>query len=576
MMSWKTFPFVLRGRCFRKYLLCVATVFALWRPIGAEITAANEREITTAPGETVLLLGEPTVARTSNLSQKYFPAQRHPANPIIKRTEQWEGVGPYIWGSRLMQDATSGQLRLWYIAYDYNGNFYRWGYATSKDAIHWTKPNLGLEKYRGAPASNCLSLGTHPEKGALSIARDPRPDMPPERRYLGIRFTYDGEFISFSADGIAWTEYASNPVWRVPSDIIHLMWDDRRQKFVAFYKIWEVTGRKVNTDDQAGDPPYTAFMPSFNTKKLDNGTTQFEGPCITFRPPGAAEVRSCTFALRSQRQGSDDGGGSSLSGDWTGKRVQAFAESADGIHWTNEQLILSADDKDPPTANIQYLFVVPYGGYYLGFATLHDERGQFRIQFAWSADGVQWQRPSRAPWLDIGQQGSFDSGMVLGPTDPILWQREMWFPYGGFPIHHDTNKTDWEAAVGLATMRLDGFAAWEAGNQTGELVTQPLRCNGDRLFVNADARNGSVAVEVLNGKGDVIDGFDAASCQPLASDTIEQQDSGWIHWKTKSELRDLQGKQLQLRFTLRNARLYSFRIADEKTMNLPVPRATDR
>src|SRR5687767_13084416 len=54
------------------------------------------------PGETVLLLGDPTVARTSNLTQRFFPATKHPANPVLRRTEPWEGVGPYVWGNRLM------------------------------------------------------------------------------------------------------------------------------------------------------------------------------------------------------------------------------------------------------------------------------------------------------------------------------------------------------------------------------------------------------------------------------------------------------------------------------------------
>lgn len=151
--------------------------------------------------------------------------------------------------------------------------------------------------------------------------------------------------------------------------------------------------------------------------------------------------------------------------------------------WKNEQVVLRADTQDPPTANIQYLFVIPYGGYYLGFATLHDEGGQFQIQLAWSADGLSWQRPSRLPWLDVGPAKSFDCGMVLGPADPIFWEKEMWFPYGGFPIRHDSKETNWESAIGIATMRTDGFAAWEAGAETGELVTQPFCCNGNRLFV---------------------------------------------------------------------------------------------
>jgi hypothetical protein len=475
-----------------------------------------------------------------------------------------------------MQDEQSKELRLWYIAFRNEDNHYRWGYATSSDGLKWRRPNLGIERFGDQLTRNCLPLGPHPEKGTRSIARDPRPETPSHRRFLGVRFTYEGEFVSFSPDGIAWLEYPLNPVWQVPSDIIHVMWDDRRERFVAFYKVWELVGREIRPEARADGRPFTAHMPTFTPKDLGNGTTQFDGPCITFQPPGPADVEQRTFVLRSGQQGADDGGGTSLSGEWNAKRVQAFAESEDGIHWTNEQVIMRADADDPPTANIQYLFVVPYGQYYLGFITMHDEAGHFRIQLAWSADGLAWQRPSRVPWLDVGPEGAFDCGMVLGPADPIVGRREMWFPYGGFPIRHDTKETNWESAIGLATMRLDGFAAWAAGAEPGELITQSFSCNGDRLFVNADAQHGSLTVEVLDEQGATIEGFERKACQLVTTDTLANQGDGWIHWATEANLGRLQGRPIKLRFTLQNAQLYSFRIADKHTMELPVPRATTR
>jgi hypothetical protein len=534
---------------------------------------------TTKPTETVLLLGEPTVARTSKLKQQFFAAGRHPANPVMRRGDAWEGVGPYVWGTSLLQDEMTRQFRLWYIAYRFSDNHYPWGYATSLDGLHWERPRLDAATAGDQTASNQLPSGPHPDKAARSVARDPRPATPPERRYLGVRFTYDGEFISFSPDGVSWTEYPQNPVWHVPSDIIHVMWDEKRNRFVAFFKVWELVGREVvaggSANGGAADGvPFIAHLPTFTPKDLGNGTTQFEGPCITFQPPGAAKVEKRTFVLHSGNQGADDGGGVSLSGKWNAKRVQAFAESDDGIHWTNEQLVLKADPADPPTANIQYLFVMQYGGYYLGFATLHDEAGQFEIHFAWSADGITWQRPTRNPWLDVGSEGAFDSGMVLGPANPIFTDREMWFPYGGFPIRHDTKETNWESAIGLATMRLDGFSAWEAGDEAGELVTQPFVCNGDRLIVNADAQNGSLKVEVLDESVSPIEGFDAVSCQMIEADTLADENTGWIKWKDEAGLSKVAGRQIQLRFTLKNARLYSFRIANETTIKLPMPRAT--
>ena len=563
----------LHGSIRLQFVLSIAIIGLL---ILAEFASvqASEPMITATPSESTLLLGDPTVAHTSHLTQRFFSAQRHLANPVMRRVEPWEGVGPYLWGSRLIQDQSTRQLRLWYIAFCPADNHYRWGYATSSNGLEWTRPDLRVERFGDELARNCLPLGPHPEKGTRSIARDPRPETPSHRRYLGVRFTYEGEFVSFSPDGIAWMEYPLNPVWHVPSDIIHVMWDDRRQRFIAFYKVWELVGREVRPGGPAEGTPFTAHMPTFTPNDLGNGTTQFEGPCITFHPPGTAEVAQRRFVLRTGQQGADDGGGTSLSGEWKAKRVQAFAESKDGIHWTNEQIVLRADEHDPPTANIQFLFVIPYGGYYLGFMTMHDEGGHFRIQFAWSDDCLSWKRSSRSPWLDVGPQGSFDSGMVLGPADPIIWEREMWFPYGGFPIRHDTKETDWESAIGLATMRLDGFAAWEAGDETGELVTQPFRCNGNRLFVNADAKGGSIAVEVLDDNGAAVNGFETKSCRLVTTDTLATEGNGWISWATEESLVRVEGQQIQLKFTLQNARLYSFRIADENTVKLSVPRAT--
>jgi hypothetical protein len=551
-----------------------AIIAVLIMAVSLTHAAAGERLLTTNPSESVLLLDDHTVARAANLTQRFFPADKHPANPVMRRTEPWEGIGPYIWGNRLMQDEKTNLFRLWYITYDYAGNFYRWGYATSPDGIGWTKPDLGVERYADAPATNLLPLGPHPEKGTRSIARDPRPETPIERRYLGVRFTYEGEYVSFSPDGIAWKEHPQSPSWFVPSDIIHVMWDEPRKRFIAYYKLWELAGTEVTAAGE--EKPFLAYMPTFTPTKLPDNKESFEGPVIHFKLSASAEVTNEKFVLRAANQGKDDGGGTSLSGAWRAKRVQAFADSEDGIHWSNEQVVLRADENDPPTANIQYMFVIPYGGYYVGFLTLHDEAGHFRIQLAHSADGLKWHRPSRDPWLDVGPEGSFDCGMVLGPGDPIIGEKEMWFPYGGFPIRHDSKETNWESAIGLAVTRLDGFAAWEAADETGELVTQPFRCNGDRLFVNADARDGEISVEVLDERGTPIEGFDAASSKTVSVDTLAQQDDGWIQWKTEENLSSLQGRQIQLRFMIRRARLFSFRVADAKTMKLPVPRATNR
>jgi len=53
------------------------------------------------------------------------------------------------------------------------------------------------------------------------------------------------------------------------------------------------------------------------------------------------------------------------------------------------------------------------------------------------------------------------------------------------------------------------------------------------------------------------------ACCAVTTDTLEN--GGWVQWKKEKDLRRVQGKQIRLRFTLQNAKLYSFRVADEKT-----------
>jgi len=72
----------------------------------------------------------------------------------------------------------------------------------------------------------------------------------------------------------------------------------------------------------------------------------------------------------------------------------------------------------------------------------------------------------------------------------------------------------------------------------------------------------------------ILKGFEAKACRRITTETLNSEEAGWIEWTKEKTLHRLKGKQIQLRFTLQNAKLYSFRLADENTMKAPVPRAT--
>jgi hypothetical protein len=106
------------------------------------------------------------------------------------------------------------------------------------------------------------------------------------------------------------------------------------------------------------------------------------------------------------------------------------------------------------------------------------------------------------------------------------------------------------------TLRIDGFVSVRGSAAGGELITKPLVFVGQDLVINYQTREGgSILVELQDGAGTPISGFDAASCQRLRGDEIEQT----VCWTGAGRLADLAGKPVHIRFVLKNADLYSIR-----------------
>jgi hypothetical protein len=65
---------------------------------------------------------------------------------------------------------------------------------------------------------------------------------------------------------------------------------------------------------------------------------------------------------------------------------------------------------------------------------------------------------------------------------------------------------------------------------------------------------GSVRVELQDAAGKPIPGFALANCKPLDGDHIAHD----ARWRNASDLSELTGKPIRLRFVIRDADLYSF------------------
>ena len=124
-------------------------------------------------------------------------------------------------------------------------------------------------------------------------------------------------------------------------------------------------------------------------------------------------------------------------------------------------------------------------------------------------------------------------------------------------------------AIGLATLRRDGFVSYDGGDEAGVLRTRPVIFPAGReLRVNADASRGSLQVEIITVTedpdaqlldwgiqyGEPLAGFDLSSSLPLTADSTDCP----VRWTHGTDISGLSGRLLAFRFHLRNASLYSF------------------
>ena len=148
--------------------------------------------------------------------------------------------------------------------------------------------------------------------------------------------------------------------------------------------------------------------------------------------------------------------------------------------------------------------------------------------------------------------------MIFVMQHPLVVEDEIWIYYIGFSgLHWATRREEVQGGkVGLAKLRLDGFVSIDAGS--GVLTTKPVRMSGERLVVNADATDGSVAVEILDPEGAPIEGFGRKDAVAAKGDSLRHT----MKWGRGSDVSTLKDRPIVLRFHLERSRIFSFRFAD--------------
>ena len=245
----------------------------------------------------------------------------------------------------------------------------------------------------------------------------------------------------------------------------------------------------------------------------------------------------------------------------TERRVYRM-QSNDLLHWTMSEPIIQKDDLDPPDTDFYGLGCMFYESLYVGFVSIHHTaKDDFETWLAYSKDSFNWRRLRSGPFLPVGPEGSWEWGMV-GTGPPHRVGDELRFYYSGRDGLHDQQGKN--TGIGIATLRLDGFVSMDTfenkhrtKNYPPTLMTRPLYSPGNRLVVNADARDGFIDAELLDVDGYPIEGYSSEDCDTFEGDSL-------AHTFTWNGNADIGGHlPARIRFTLNNTKLYALRIPKE-------------
>ena len=493
---------------------------------------------------TQLFVDDFMIQDLSNALQVLNPAQKYSENPIIRADRLWEGH--YLGLGRVLYDEEEGLFKMWYgttgafvsskgddrlrpyrhdwvwendrairkkIHDPYGYSKYAgkedWlhCYATSRDGIHWEKPNLGKVQFDGSTNNNLLPEGSRTPAFLDTNERDP------DKRYKTFdtrRGTPEAPGFKLdlyhSANGFDWTADQSNPV--------------------------------LDTSPVPGRWGPTVFMGWDPIRKVY-----------------AAHIESCLHRRCP-----------------LGKRIIGRAESPDLIHWGRDQLIVLPDEKDSPDTEFYAMAPFDYDGVYLAFILIFRTTNTWHYpELAMSRDGIHYERNYREPLVRLGDYGDFDESTVYVFQAPIVRLGKVWiYYYGGNwrgpeALHEKGDQAVF--AIGLATLPQDGFVSVDAGKLfPGRLVTRPFTFEGDRLYVRMEAAKhnwGSgrpeLRVEILDHDQRPIPGFSLEESDPMRTTGRHL-----LTWKENSDVGALQGKPLQLKFFIKNAKLFSFQFQPAK------------
>lgn len=385
--------------------------------------------------------------------------------------------------------------------------------AESTDGRHWTKPELDLYEVMGTRKNNVVLMNANTATHNLSPFRDERPGIPEDERFKALGGTMPGGGLSAwkSPDGLRWEKITAEPVitkamvpYKYMFDSQNVpFWSAAEGKYVAYYRVFEGGVRRITRSESKDFRTWSApvLMEYRNPDMqapVEHLYTNQTHPY--FRAPHLYVAIAARFM--------------------PGRRVLTDEQAA-AIH------VNPGYFKD--TSDAIFMTTRPAEG--AAHAGVYDRT--FMEGFIRGGIGAQnWVSRTNYPALNV---------VPTGPSEMSVFVNQDYAQ----PTAH----------MRRYSLRTDGFASLHCGYAGGHAVTKPLIFTGRELALNfSTSAAGGVKVGFEDADGKAVPGFSLEECVMQIGNELDRK----VTWKSGSDVSTLAGKPLRLRFSMKDADIFSF------------------